>query len=183
MKLIHRLAVVAVSLAGVGAFAATQGTLGTTSTGTYTNTFGAAVLRQVQILNVSDALITPDSGEVLEYYDAYKRIGVVDRFCVVDTTGGAVTLTFTGNYDDTAWIATAADGKTFRYYVNTGVTGEPMQRVSTGARAYTVPSGKTVTSAAACGAGNMQKLAARGDIAPIAGTSYVSLVTMVATPV
>ena len=176
----------ALTLAGGGAaIAATQGALGATSTGQYTNTFGTTVVRSVQVLNLVDTLVLNTSGGVFERYQ--YATGVVDNFCVVDTTGAAVNLHVSspklGAWFDTA---TAADGSEMNYFLNLSrQDGSAIQRMGNGGAEqpnYVVPAGATVTSAANCAGGNMQKMAALMN--PITNNvTFTSNVTLVATPI
>lgn len=166
-----------------GAFAASQGLIGASSTATYSNTIGESSQRQIQILNLSDTIVTPSSGRVQEANGLNTRIGVIDRFCVVDTAGGTVKLTFTGPQNASAqWVARSVAGTDYIYVINAGIANGPMTRLSGAAASITVPSNRTVTNPSACSTGNMQKLAAEGDAAPTAGTTYVALMTVVASP-
>ncbi|QHI97244.1 hypothetical protein GT347_04170 [Xylophilus rhododendri] len=166
----------------LAASAATQGTLGSTSTGSYANNFGVATPRQVQILQLVDAFVTSSSPLVPEA-GGVQRKGVIDSFCVVDTTGGAVHLAFSGLQSSPFWVATAADGQTFPYLLNVSLIDGPWARLEFAGISFDVPAGRTVTSAAACGIGNVRKMATLGD-APLDEVHvYESVITIVASPI
>ncbi|WP_153013065.1 hypothetical protein [Pseudacidovorax intermedius] len=181
------LALAAVS--GIAA-AATQGTLGATSTGSFTNTFNSNP-RQVQVLGLQDALVTPNSGNAYTKYGFLP--GAQDQYCVVDTGGGSVKLTFTsanGKGSSSAGnglLAKAADGSTLEYVLSTGVQGDANSVVDTSldTTGLTVPAASTVTAASSCGAGALMKsIVVQGGAALPVGTKiYTDTVTVVATPI
>jgi hypothetical protein len=196
---IHPLLAAGLSLVFSGAFGATQGTLGATSQGSFTNTFNATAPPQVQILGLSDALVTPATGTVAQYEGASDHpdvYGTADRFCVVNTGGGAVTLTAVsdqyGPADQTP-MATAAGGSVLEYTLSMHLVGDHTvgNSFTASAPSWTVPAGATVTSAGACGAGNVRKLvyhqAIDGEVVkllplPANGNVYVGTITLTATP-
>lgn len=82
----HRILAALIGIACSSAFAAQQGTLGATSTGSFTNTFNATGLRQVQVLGLFDATVSIDSGMINAFTSSPGTPvqGVADNFCVVD---------------------------------------------------------------------------------------------------
>lgn len=172
----------AANLAG----AATQGTLGASSTGTFTNTFIGAP-RQVQVLGLKDATMTINSGNVRSAFFS-DGPGVADKFCVVDTSGGAVKLTVTGSNPhgtDDQFLAKSSAGESLFYYQSFYTdSGTPVGRAldTTG---FTVPAAVVKTSAAQCGDGNVTKsiVPAAFTAWPATGRSYIDTVTVVATPI
>ncbi|WP_439520509.1 hypothetical protein [Hydrogenophaga sp.] len=181
-----------------GSYAATQGTLGATSTGTFTNTFNGTGVRQVQILGLQDAVVTPDTGQFSPVTQHGSNVywGVADQFCVVDTYGGAVNLTVSGDeyggLDGQSLVARAANGSllgyklAFEYIADVAVYGVFDQVDDT----LTIPAGAGDPSL--CAAGNMRKAIFATDIddvsiadgpLPANGNVYFSTVTVTATPV
>lgn len=198
MKTSKRILVACGALLFTGAHAATQGSLGATSQGSFTNTFNGTTSPQVQILGLSDGMVTPASGEVAQYEgaaDPANVYGVADRFCVVNTSGGAVTLTVVADQYGNGQlpVATSAGGSVMEYALGMHLSNDWMVRRSFRASdsTWTIPAGATVTSAAACGAGNVRKMvyhhaidgnALKGVPLPANGNVYVSTVTITATP-
>lgn len=174
----------AANLAG----AATQGTLGASSTGTFTNTFIGAP-RQVQVLGLKDATMSTSSGNVRSAFSTVDAPGVADKFCVVDTSGGAVKLTVTGSNlqgTDDRFLAKSSAGESLFYYQSFYTdSGAPVgKNLST--TGFTVPATVARTSAAQCGDGNVTKSIVLFDTTtglPATGRSYIETVTVVATPI
>ncbi|WP_295534279.1 hypothetical protein [uncultured Pseudacidovorax sp.] len=183
------LALAAVS--GIAA-AATQGTLGATSTGSFTNTFNSSP-RQVQVLNLADATMTPNSGVVAAPVPWGNTItGAADTFCVVDTGGGAVKLTLSnsngaGSANGTNFHAKDAAGNGLDYWQYLLKAGDNTVYAynDLGTTGFTVAAGQTVTAASSCGSGNVFKgITLPGGVTLPTGTSvYTDVVTIVATPV
>lgn len=172
----------AANLAG----AATQGTLGASSTGTFTNTFIGAP-RQVQVLGLKDATMTINSGNVRNAFLA-NGPGVEDQFCVVDTSGGAVKLTVTGSNPhgtNDQFTAKSSAGESLIYYQSFYTDSGPIAGRALGTTGFTVPGTVVKTSAAQCGDGNVTKSIVPADISgwPATGRSYTETVTVVATPI
>lgn len=199
MKTRHRWLVTCSALLLTGAHAATQGTLGATSQGSFTNTFNGTTTPQVQILGLSDGTVTPSTGLVAQYEgaaDPGMTYGTADQFCVVNTGGGAVSLSVMADRyggDNQLPVATAAGGSRLEYallmhLVNDASTNRGFDALLT---TWTVPAGATVSSAAACGAGNVRKAlfhyaldgeAIKGAPLPATGQIHVGTVTLTATP-
>lgn len=179
-KKIH--VVIAMTMFSASAFAATQGTLGATSTATYVNAFGVATAPQVQVLNVKDATVLPTTGNVIE--NGTPRKGIEDQFCVVNTEGGAVLLTFSGAEGASDhWQARAVDDTVYEYYLNVGPAGGSAQRISSAlGNTLVVPAGQTVRNESNCALGNVKKIAAEGEAPPPVGKIFASTITIVATP-
>ncbi len=199
MKTQHRILVTCGALMLTSAFAATQGTLGATSQGSFTNTFNGTTAPQVQILGLSDAVMTPASGQVAQYEgagDPGMIYGVADQFCVVNTSGGAVLLSVTADQyggDNQMAIATAAGGSQLQYLLLMHVVNNASINAEFDATrtTWTVPAAAMVSSAAACGAGNVRKVMShyfidddtpKGTPFPANGNVYVGTVTITATP-
>lgn len=195
----HQLLAASLGLVFSGAFGATQGTLGATSQGSFTNTFNATAPTQVQILGLSDAVVTPATGEVAQYEGSSSPgtvYGTADRFCVVNTSGGAVTLTVVSDQygsGEQAPMATAAGGSTLVYALGMHLADDYSVNTSFTAStpAWTIPAGATAINAGACGAGNVRKVAfhmsidgqsVKGVPLPANGNVYVGTITLTATP-
>ncbi len=191
----HALLVAGLGLMFSGAFAATQGTLGATSQGSFTNTFNGTVAPQVQILGLSDATVTPSTGQVQIFEGSpSNNYGVADHFCVVNTTGGAVTMSVSSDrYSGGSLAAVSAGGSELQYAMIMHVTGDVsnFRDFNASATDWTMPAGTTVTSAAQCGMGNVRKaiyhiaidggMIAAGPL-PGNGNVYVGTVTITVTP-
>lgn len=177
------LALAAVS--GIAA-AATQGTLGSTSTGSFTNTFNSTP-RQVQVLGLSDAAMNPNSANVDSAWGSFP--GATDKFCVVDTGGGAVKLTFTGAHgvgsNPSMWKSVAADGSVLEYAFSVGQPNVGWAQSNLDTTGITVTAGGAATSASGCGAGNMIKsmILNGGASLPVGTKVFTDTMTVVATPV
>lgn len=199
MKTQHRILVACGALMLTSAFAATQGSLGATSQGSFSNTFNGTTAPQVQILGLSDGLITPASGRVamLEGADDPSMIyGTADQFCVVSTNGGAVSLSVTADQyggDNRLAIATAAGGSQLQYLLLMHLVNDASvySEFHSDRTTWTVPGTATVSSAAGCGVGNVRKVISQYAIdgdglkhtpLPANGNVYVSTVTITATP-
>lgn len=182
-----KLAALALMVVAGTAGAATQGTLGATSTGTFTNSFNSNPA-QVQVLNLKDSVMSPTSGNVT--FPAGNSIpGVQDNFCVVSTSGGAVNLVFTSTnfVSDPYRTALDAGGTPLPngYIMSVGTGGSVQAYTGLGTAGFTVPAGVTVTAATACGTGNVTKqiVIAGGSALPAGTAVYTDTVTVVATPV
>ena len=177
--------------AGGAAFAATDGTLGATSSGSFVNTFGT-LARQVRVLGLSDAAMTPSSGPVT-HVGGLSQPGVQDSFCVVDTSGGAVNLTFSsGSGMKTsagahvreardAANATMSSGYVLAVGVGVGVSAFTALETT----GFTVPAASVVNSDTLCAGGNVNKqiVLPGGGALPSGGAIYTDTVTVLATPV
>jgi hypothetical protein len=195
----HQLLAASLGLVFSGAFGATQGTLGATSQGSFTNTFNATAPPQVQILGLSDAVVTPATGQVAQREgeeDPAYVYGTADRFCVVNTGGGAVTLTAVadqyGSGEQTP-SATAAGGSILEYALGMHLADDHTVGTSftRSAPSWTIPAGAAAASAGACGAGNIRKTvfhtkidggSLKGVPLPANGNIYVGTITLTATP-
>lgn len=191
----HALFAASLGLMFSGAFAATQGTLGATSQGSFTNTFNGTVAPQVQILGLSDATVTPSIGQVQIYEGTPSgNYGVADYFCVVNTTGGAVTMSVSSDrYSAGSLAAVAAGGSELQYAMVMHVAGDVSisREFNANWTDWTMPAGTTVKSAAQCGMGNVRKaiyhVAIDGNVIaagplPGNGNVYVGTVTITVTP-
>lgn len=195
----HQLLAAGLGLVFSGAFGATQGTLGATSQGSFTNTFNATAPPQVQILGLSDAVVTPATGLVAQYEgreEPSNVYGTADRFCVVNTSGGAVVLTVTADQyggGQQLPMATAAGGSVLEYMLGMHLAGDHTvgNSFTASTPSWTIPAGATAINAGACGAGNVRKMVAHGAIdgeilkgvpLPANGNVYVGTITLTATP-
>ncbi|RZM04097.1 MAG: hypothetical protein EOP73_03135 [Variovorax sp.] len=165
--------------------AATQGTLGATSTGTFTNTFTGAP-RQVQVLDLKDATMTPTSGNVTNAVVTGKP-GVTDRFCVVDTYGGAVKLTLTSNHGRASALAHNAKsvaGTTLVFNQSLMIDGGASSITDLDTTGFVVPATKVVQSAGACGSGNVAKSISLNNGAALAvgSDTFTAVITVLASP-
>ncbi len=198
METQNRILVACGGLMLTSAFAATQGTLGATSQGSFTNTFNGTTAPQVQILGLSDSIVTPATGEIPQREGAanpQSLYGSADYFCVVNTGGGAVTLNVTADQYGAGQMpaATAAGGSVLTYVLSMHIVGNhTVGRSFTSADpGWTIPAGAAATSAAACGSGNVRKAAfhhaidgagLKGAPLPANGNVYIGTVTITATP-
>lgn len=181
-----RIAFLALTVVSSIAGAATQGTLGATSTGTFTNTFTGAA-RQVQVLDLKDALMTPDAGIVSTAVVTLGK-GVTDKFCVVDTHGGAVKLTVSssnGKSSVSAFFAKSATGETISFNQSLMIENGARSATNLDTTGFTVPAANTVMSASACGSGNVSKSINLLNGAPVVTGSgtFTAVMTIVATPI
>ena len=186
-----KLAALALALVAGTAGAAVQGTLGATSTGSFVNTFGISD-RQVQVLNLQDAMVTPATGKVT-YFVGGTGVGVEDKFCVVDTAGGAVLLKFISSAGmKTAIGPHIRDAKTAAgvsltngYALAVGVGAGVQQWTSLNTAGFTVPAANVVKLATSCGAGNVNKQVTLGGVAALPGNTatFTDTVTVLATPI
>ncbi len=188
-----RLFVVAVlsASASLSTHAAQQGTLGATSTGSFTLTAdGPAAPRLVQVLNLSDLTFNNSTRA-----DSFAGApGATMRFCLVDTYGGAVQLQLSnsnGFSNPNGWKLLSSGGDQVAYTVsvtnaNDGslLGGLPPASTSFFANA---PSGVAVTNSTACGVGNIKFNAVLENPTLLPETvparSYTDTITIVATPV
>lgn len=194
MKATRLFAALAVGVFSLSSHSATQGFLGATSNGSFTNTFDASSSRQVQVLNLVDAVMTPTAVNVWNAFGVAIP-GKEDTFCVVDTTGGAVSLTFTSAKPggDGLYKAVAAGQTDIDYHFSVGLASSAAADVNVnlmnhpvGMNAFTVPAGVTVTAAGNCPAGgNVRKSIVRfmGTALPPGSAIWVDTVTVTATPI
>ncbi|WP_439520508.1 hypothetical protein [Hydrogenophaga sp.] len=193
----HRILAACLALTLSGAHAATQGTLGATSTGTFTNTFNGTGVRQVQILGLQDAVVTPDTGQFVPITNQGNNNywGVADQFCVVDTYGGAVSLSVSadeyGGLDNQTLVARAANGSLLAYGMSFEYVPDPsiFNGINQVATTLVIPAG--VGDPSLCAAGNVRKAVFAAEIdgvsvkngpLPANGNVYFSTVTITATP-
>jgi hypothetical protein len=171
-------------------FAATQGTLGSTSSGT----FGVAANRpatprQVQVLNLSDVSFTnsdhPDAD------NQGSEIGESMRFCLVDTYAGQVRLTVsTGNnlLSYTWWQLGTTDGVLVNYAVTVGLPGQATP-IAASRNANATSSSLTTFAAVAdrssCGSGNLVAHVYVQSAMPntLPARTYTDTITVLATPI
>ncbi|MFN7571975.1 MAG: hypothetical protein ACK5TK_11070 [Betaproteobacteria bacterium] len=191
MKVLHFAAVALASISALPAIAATQGSLGTTSTATFGVTAnGPATPRLVQVLDVEDATFNNST----QSERSPSTPGVTMTFCVVDTYAGAVTLQVsndgTNGIDSNGFLLKATSGTTVTIYPEvTNVSVSSLWGAFSGANSFTatIPAGQTVSAAAACGVGNVKihvSLPASQTLPEtIGGTSFTTTITMVATPI
>lgn len=159
--------------------AATQGQLGTTSTGSFSPTFTAApAVRYVQITNLADATINKASGSP----EARPgKIGVTDAFCVVDTAGSGVTLTVTSAQ---GWVLREPGGQTLPYgflVTNPSLSVSFDPPTSGASYVLVIPAANVVTAAQNCGGGTLKKHF-WVDSLPATGLTYTDTVTLTVSP-
>ncbi len=176
------------AFASLSASAATQGTLGATSTGSFTNTLDDTFPRQVQILDLQDALVTASSPQIFWSAMGINLYTTEDNFCVVDTSGGAVQLSFsfatqTDSYENTYAATVGGARKEYKLEVRTIDSAYTGDRIPYSTGTYFVPAGKTMTSAAACGSGNMAKRVGVQDFSTTYSANvFTDTVTILVTP-
>jgi hypothetical protein len=188
---------VAVAVAGAGGVvaAATNGTLGSTTTGSVTVTVSSPPPpRLVQILNLDD--LTLNNNSPASSISMYGTKTASDDFCVVETTGGSVTVqvsTNTGIGIGGLWRANATDvsGATipldFRLTradnSTAGVLGANNPQNDSASYTTTLSAGVARTSAAECTAlGDNMKMHAGTDTLAADGRTYSAVITFVVTP-
>ena len=182
-----KIGILALAMVAGAAGAATQGTLGPTSTGSFTNTFNGNA-RQIQILNRVDLQMSPNSPNI-NWLNSNVIPGAQGSYCVVDTGGGAVHLTFTSSVppvDVQTRNAVDAAGVNFPYTlgVANSVVWTIRDLATTG---ITVPSNMTVTAAGGCAANAnfllTQIVTTTGAPMPASTNVFVDTITVVATPI
>jgi len=159
--------------------AATQGQLGSTSTGSFSPSFAAAPpVRYVQITNLADATINQNSGSP----EARPgKIGVTDAFCIVDTAGSGVTMTVTSAQ---GWVLREPGGQTLPYgfLVTNPSLSESFNPPTTGASyVLVIPAANVVTATQFCGSGTLKKHF-WVDSLPATGFTYTDTVTLTVSP-
>jgi hypothetical protein len=106
--------------------AATQGSAGSTSTGTFTNTFGDSS-RVIQVLGLQDMQFTTSAGVIVHSYGQSQ--GVADKFCVIDSAKGVVRVQMYGSEKvrPHGWLARAVDqsGWLLEYNMSLQQPGDP----------------------------------------------------------
>lgn len=156
MKIKYQTLAFAMFACGVPAFAASDGALdATTSVATFSATFGASAQndRKVRVSGLLDAAVTNQTPK-LTYDNNAEYIGVRDRFCVTDTTGGTVRLKFSNTTGDNAFWAYTQAGDYHQYYLAVGVgAANPVPMGINGT--IDVPSAPLDVDK--CGAGNVSK--------------------------
>jgi hypothetical protein len=172
--------------------AATDGLLSpTTSTATFSvSANGPVAQRQVQVLGAT-TLAVGSSG--LSLGAAGAAADQATAFCVVDTHGGAVQLSIaTGNPLDPSgnWVLKTRNGEAVPYRLrvsdlaNSQYFGPTWGQGGAPAADAQIAAGLTVTSGAACGAGNLRAhVYADGALPERFGDgSYADILTLVVAP-
>ncbi len=184
----------ALALAGSSAFAVDgvhSGAESPTSSSTaFTNTFDGTADRKIQIINVYDATVTAHTGMLS--IAGESRTAKADKFCVIDTWGGQVNLTFRGGSDDVAvFHALDAGGAVMTYgmYLKAEGGSDDLLLPQANPPAFTI----SVKNASNCGLGNFQKTifpvstedgpVPAGANFPQNGKIYIDTVVVTATPV
>lgn len=186
----HRLALFVAALCSLPglAFAANQGSLGSTSTGSLTLTAqGPALPRQVQVTGLSDPIFTnSDRSE----FDGTKP-GFTMLFCVVDTYSGALSLNVAsaGGPQANGWRLVSSGGQSVVYRAVFKAANSPTllgDSWSAGTSfSFSIPIGISVADAAACGTGNMKAnfVLINGDMPQtLPAVSYTDTLTFVLSP-
>lgn len=174
----------------VPALAATQGTLGPTSTGSYVITATRpATPRQVQVLNISDVSLT----NITRADTDPSTPGVTMRFCLIDTYSGTVQLQLSstnGVFNPNGWRLQSTGGDLLSYGVSVTSASDgavlgtlPPLSPSFG---FSVPPTVVVANSGACGAGNVKvnTVLISPSTMPetIPARVYTDTITIVATP-
>lgn len=191
MKLMKKaIALAIMSVAALGAQAATQGDpSATSSVATFQNSIGvAAPVRTIRIFGVQDAVLTSASGNVDFFWGNGQ--GVNDGFCVADSTGAAVQVTVVstngiGTVGGESFKAiNSATGADVSYGMNFKVGSGAWLNTSTAANnILAVPSGTTQTDLVNCATPNVQKsIFTWGGWTPGTNGVYTDVVTLTATP-
>jgi hypothetical protein len=188
MFLLQRLSLCMV-LAGffVGSYAATQGSLGPTSSGTVQLSATSPVTpRQVLVANLVDVSVTNDSN-----FWGGSPTGGFD-FCLVDTYGGTVSLAITSSQGTSGggWALRSAGGSVSVYTVNirdvSGAIGYGASDGSSSTFTTSLSVGGIFTNPATCSSGNnnykfvMRLLSSMPTSLP--ATVYTDTVTLVVSP-
>jgi len=182
--------ILGLSFAASAPFAATQGSLGSTSSGTFgVAANGPATPRQVQVLNLSDVSFNnadhPDAG------NQGSEIGKSMRFCLVDTYVGQVQLTVnTGNnlLSNTWWQLRTTDGVLINYAVAVGLPGQvtPIQASrNANATSFSFTTFAAVADSSSCGSGNLVAHVYVQSAMPntLPARTYTDTITVLATPI
>ncbi|MFN7570160.1 MAG: hypothetical protein ACK5TK_01705 [Betaproteobacteria bacterium] len=175
--------------------AASNGTLGSSSTGSLNVTANAPPPpRLVQVLNLDDLTLNNSSPVP---HGGYGSKGTSDNFCVVETTGGAVSLQVaisTGPAESGLWRLNATDSSGATVPMNlvltrpdlttTGLSGA-LNPQNNGTNAFTATLGAGVArgSSSECGTlgDNMRVSLGINELAAN-GRTYSAIVTFVVTP-
>ncbi len=177
--------------------AATQGTLGNSSTGSLSVTANAPPPpRLVQVLNLADVTLNNSLGAPTYAFTALAEGAVTNgtsfNFCVVETTGGNASLTLTssngGNNGDGSFrLVHAGSGSFVKYKValtdiNAGGSLLDARSDANGSSfVTTVLSSLVRTSAAACSGDNL-RLHLGFRTLPSTGYTYTDTLTIVVSP-
>lgn len=176
--------------------AATQGTLGSSSTGSLSVTANAPPPpRLVQVLNLSDVTLTNSLGAPTYAFSTVVEGAITNgttfNFCVVETTGGNASLTLTssngGNNGDGSFRLVHAGSGTFVKYkvaltdINTAGVVDAKSDANGSSFITTIPSSLVRTSAAACSTDNL-KLHLGFRTLPSTGLSYADTITITVSP-
>jgi hypothetical protein len=176
--------------ASFSAQAATQGTLGPTSTGSYLLTAtGPAIPRQVQVLNVSDVSLTNGTRADTDP----STPGVTMRFCLIDTYSGTVQLQLSssnGIFNPNGWRLQSSGGDLLSYGVSvtSAADGSLLGSLPALSSSFTatVPPAVVVANSGACGVGNVKVNTVLISPSTMPETLparvYTDTITIVATP-
>jgi hypothetical protein len=174
------------------AFAATDGNLGSTSQGSFTNTFTAPPPpRYVQVLNLTDT-IYDNSSSGAELGPVAGEKGGTSLFCVVETTGGAMSATVTSlrpSPQQNYFQARASDGATLSYFFrilnanNQGGVAEGSPQSGSSSFTFSIPGYLVRTSASDCTSlgNNMKKHVGFSTLAAD-GRTFTDTITITVAP-
>jgi hypothetical protein len=186
MKFIRHFAIAAIAVASLPAMAATDGVADATqSVGTYSNTFGGRPSTQVRVFGLQDTVMTVGARSVSTSFGPAP--GKSDLFCVGQTSGLTVILTFTSagitGGERQHNIATNNNtGETIAYHQSVGLQSNlnALTNIFKGDNTFEVTTPQT--SVTDCSNPNMYKavLMGGGGDAPASGI-YTDLVTVTAT--
>jgi len=190
---IAAIAAVVMGISGL-ASAASDGTLGATSSGSFINTFYAAPAK-VQVLKLKDATFNTSTVAGSVNWDGGNvAANVTDSFCVVNTAAASVKLTATSanGYKSGTTVRNAVDSTGAKlangYILAFGTDGKTFSTpggADLDTKGFTVPAANVVISADKCPTnGNVYKSIVLGDGTGLAaGTAiYTDTVTITATP-
>lgn len=175
----------ALPLVVTSAFAATQGSLSTTSsTGSYSVTVtGPLAQRQIQVLNISD--IAFSSTDMSTYYPS--RPGKGSAFCIVDTYGGGLQMTIASG-NGANWVVKDGNGNELGYTTYlTWTDGTAINHSNAGSASFTsnLAAGRAAASSASCGSGNIRIEAYMNNLMPetVPVRTYTDTVTITMIPI
>lgn len=180
-------------VASTGALAASQGSAGATSTGSYTNTLGANTTPQVRVFGLLDGTLTSSSATSTANPWGMTFPSAIDQFCVAHSAGGDVRLTFSsagltnasGNSIFAVNAATGASTAYVHFVHKTGTAPTAATNVLT-ATLKTVDIASAQTDLVNCAAPNVTKgiLVQGGGAWPTSETGvFTDVVTVTAAPI
>lgn len=162
-------------------FSATNGEVGATSTGVFTNTFNSQGVRNVRIFGLQDSMVTHLNW----------GIGNSDQFCVASSSAGDIRLTFLSTQWNASLVAIDAVGTQLAYTMAISSSSTPKATIiSPTSNTFQLPSADVLLissdtiSTAACNGTNAnvtKTIKASSNSIP-QNSVFTDTVTVVATP-